>query len=264
MERAPLRPVPDRPSGPVSDATAIARVSAALPELGEREHVALALAAVAGRSRGQIALRLGVDEREVAEVLARARKQLRRTLAQLSGSGWCERAERLISDRIDGALAAGDEPRLDVHLRNCPRCVEHERRLVQATDALVEGAAPAPSGPALAPPSAAAPAAPTPESAAPAPESAAPAPESAAPAPESAAPAPESAVSAPAASVAAAPVSASGSAASSGDAAESPTERRSALEWAAAVGWNVLIAVAVILALAALALALAGALGAQI
>ena len=60
-------------------------------------------------------------------------------MAALPGSGWCERAERLISDRIDGALPERDEPRLDVHLRNCPRCVEHERRLVQATDALVAG-----------------------------------------------------------------------------------------------------------------------------
>ena len=57
----------------------------------------------------------------------------------LPGSGWCERAERLISDRLDGALDTRDEARLDVHLRNCPRCVEHERRLVQATDALLGG-----------------------------------------------------------------------------------------------------------------------------
>jgi hypothetical protein len=28
-----------------------------------------------------------------------------------------------------------------VHLRNCPRCVEHERRLVQATDMLMAEAA---------------------------------------------------------------------------------------------------------------------------
>ena len=46
-----------------------------------------------------------------------------------------------------------DARRLDVHLRNCPRCVEHERRLVQATDALLAGVAPlAPRpGPALPP-----------------------------------------------------------------------------------------------------------------
>jgi Putative zinc-finger len=152
MERAPLRPVPDRPAGPVSEPEAVARVSAALPGLGEHERVALALAAVAGTERGQIALRLGLDQPELSEVLAHARKQLRRTVAQLSGSGWCERAEALISDRIDDALAERDEPRLNAHLRNCPRCVEHERRLVQATDALLEGVAPAPSAPALAAP----------------------------------------------------------------------------------------------------------------
>ena len=98
-------------------------------------------------------MRLGIDEEALAASLARARKELRRTLASLPGSGWCERGERLISDRIDGALAQRDEARLDVHLRNCPRCVEHERRLVHATDALVAGAAPAPapSAPALVP-----------------------------------------------------------------------------------------------------------------
>jgi anti-sigma factor RsiW len=90
--------------------------------------------------RGHVALRLGRDEAELSEALARARKELRRTVASLGGSGWCERSERMISDRIDGALADGDVRRLDVHLRNCPRCVEHERRLVQATDALVASA----------------------------------------------------------------------------------------------------------------------------
>jgi anti-sigma factor RsiW len=90
--------------------------------------------------RGQVALRLGRDEAELSDALARARKELRRSVATLGGSGWCERAERMISDRIDGALADGDTARLDVHLRNCPRCVEHERRLVQATDALVVSA----------------------------------------------------------------------------------------------------------------------------
>ena len=151
MERAPLRPVPGRPSGPVSDAAAVALVAAALPSLAERDRTALALAGVAGTARPAVAQRLGIDEPELAESLARARKELRRTLAPLPGSGWCERAERQISDRIDGALTPRDEQRLDVHLRNCPRCVEHERRLVQATDALVAGVAPAPLPPAIVP-----------------------------------------------------------------------------------------------------------------
>ena len=126
-------------------------VASALPELGERERTALALVALAGTARPAVAERLGIGEAELSRSLARARKELRRTVAALPGSGWCERAEGLISDRIDGALAERDEARLDVHLRNCPRCVEHERRLVQATDALMAGPAPAPSAPALAP-----------------------------------------------------------------------------------------------------------------
>jgi len=141
MERAPLRPVPGRPSGPVPDAAAVTLVAAAVPALAERDRTALALVGVAGTARPAVAMRVGIDEEALAESLARARKELRRTLAALPGSGWCERSERLISDRIDGALAQRDEGRLDVHLRNCPRCVEHERRLVQATDALVTSAA---------------------------------------------------------------------------------------------------------------------------
>jgi putative zinc finger protein len=151
MERAPLRPVPGPPTGPVPDAAAVTLVAAALPALDERDRTALALVGVAGTARPQVALRLGIDEAQLADSLARARKELRRTLAPLAGSGWCERAERLISDRLDGALGERDERRLDVHLRNCPRCVEHERRLVQATDALVAGVVPAPSPPALIP-----------------------------------------------------------------------------------------------------------------
>jgi hypothetical protein len=126
-------------------------VATALPGLDERERTALALVALAGTARPAVAQRLGIGEAELSQSLARGRKELRRTVAALPGSGWCERAEGLISDRIDGALAERDEARLDVHLRNCPRCVEHERRLVQATDALVAGVAPAPSAPMLAP-----------------------------------------------------------------------------------------------------------------
>jgi hypothetical protein len=229
MEPAPLRPVPGRPSGPVPDAAAVGLLTAAVPALEERERVALALVALAGTPRPAVAMRLGVDAAELSKSLARARKQLRRTLAPLPGSGWCERAERLISDRLDGELAGSDEPRLDAHLRNCPRCVEHERRLVQATDALVASVAPAPSAPALVPageesaPAGGAPAGSGAGAAAPAP----------APVPAAAEPAPLPA-------------------------------RRPRRELASAVSWNVLLAIAVVLALASLALALAGALGAQL
>jgi hypothetical protein len=215
MERAPLRPVPGRPTGPIPDAAAVTLVAAALPALGERDRIALALVALAGTARPAVAMRLDIAEEELADSLARARKELRRTLAALPGSGWCERSERLISDRIDGALAERDEARLDVHLRNCPRCVEHERRLVQATDALVAGVAPAPSAPA---------------------------------------PVPQAR---PVAKPELATV----------EAITKPSEaaraRRSSRELAGAVGWNALLVVAIVLALASLALALAGALGAQ-
>src|SRR5829696_2907673 len=217
MERAPLRPVPGRPSGPVPDAAAATLVAAALPALGQHDRTALALVGLAGTARSAVAMRLGIAEEELADSLARARKELRRTLAALRGSGWCERSERLISDRIDGALAERNEARLDVHLRNCPRCVEHERRLVQATDALLAGVAPAP-----------APAAP---------------------------------VVAPAAEPAAKP------ALTAVERAAKPPEtspaRRSTRELASAIGWNALLVFAIVLALGSLALALAGALGAQ-
>jgi hypothetical protein len=155
MERAPLRPVPARPAGRVDPAAAVREVTAALPALEPLEVRALALVALADRPRPEVAQLLGIEEEELGALLAAARKELRQTITQLSGSGWCERAEGLISDRLDGAVGETDGRRLDVHLRNCPRCVEHERRLVQATDALLAGIAPARPRPA--PPSGEAP-----------------------------------------------------------------------------------------------------------
>jgi hypothetical protein len=201
-------------------------VVTALPGLGERERTALALVALAGTARPAVAERLGIGEAELAAALARARKELRKTVAALPGSGWCERAEGLISDRIDGALAERDEARLDVHLRNCPRCVEHERRLVQATDALVAGAAPAPSAPELVP--------------------------TGEPALGEEHPAPV-------------PVLRPTDAATAERAEREPEAkpaRRSSRELAGAFGWTALIVFAILLAVAALAIALAGALGA--
>jgi Putative zinc-finger len=228
MEHAPLRPVPGRPVGPVPDAAAVTLVAGAVPGLNERDRTALALVSLAGTARPAVAQRLGIGEEELADSLSHARKQLRRTLAALPGSGWCERAERMISDRIDGVLAERDEARLDVHLRNCPRCVEHERRLVQATDALVAGVAPSPSAPA-----------PVLEQRAPE-----------APDGEAAQARGRGALAASAASQPAAPTP------------EEAAARRSARELAGARA--VLIAIVILLVLAALALALAGALGVQL
>jgi hypothetical protein len=137
MEHAPLRPVPARPAGPIDPAAATRAVAAWLPTLPPEAVDALALVGFSERPRGEVATSLGVSERDLGELLASARKELRQTLETLPGSGWCERAEGLISDRLDGPLADVDARRLDVHLRNCARCVEHERRLVQATDAVV-------------------------------------------------------------------------------------------------------------------------------
>jgi hypothetical protein len=145
MEHAPLRPVPSRAAGPIDPAAAARELAAALPDLTEVEARALALVAVAAVPRADAGVALGVDERTLSDVLATARKELRRTVTTLPGSGWCERAERLISDRLDGSLGDTDARRLDAHLRNCPRCVDHERRLVQATDAWVSTLAPSPA-----------------------------------------------------------------------------------------------------------------------
>jgi putative zinc finger protein/sigma-70-like protein len=135
----------------VSDPEAVRHLASHVPAADERDRLALALVALAGHGRAEVARRLGIDEEEVSAALARARKELRRTVLPLPGSGWCERAERLISDRLDDALPEREERRLSPHLRNCPRCVEHERRLVQATDALIARLPTAPASPYLAP-----------------------------------------------------------------------------------------------------------------
>lgn len=148
MERAALRPVPQRPSGPVDPAQALAHVEATLPGVDEAARQALALVDLVGRTRPEVCVETGIAAPDLAEALARARKALRRAAFPLPGSGWCERAERLLSDELDGALEDPGPRRLAAHLANCERCVEHERRLWQARDQLVitfeETRAPAP------------------------------------------------------------------------------------------------------------------------
>src|SRR4051812_34926705 len=152
MEHAPLRPVPARPAGPIDPATGLREVGDWLPALDPLAARALALVVLAERPRDDVAASLGVSEEELGKLLAGARKELRQTVATLGGSGWCERAEGLISDRLDGALAGTDVRRLDVHLRNCARCVEHERRLGQGTHAPLPGPGGRPAPPAPLPP----------------------------------------------------------------------------------------------------------------
>src|SRR3954452_2098746 len=137
VEQATLRPVPLRPVGPVDPAEALAHVLAALPDLSEDAARALSLIEIAGRTRATASGELESSAEVLAELLYSARKALRRSMFPLSASGWCERAERLLSDRIDGVLTPPGPARLDVHLRNCERCVAHERRLSQAREKLV-------------------------------------------------------------------------------------------------------------------------------
>jgi hypothetical protein len=138
MEGKPLRSVPGRLPGPVNPVHALAQVQVTLPELGSAAQRALAVVDLGGLSRAEAAGELELSEAELSRVLATARKALRRTLASLPSDGWCERAERLISDRLDDALAPNGRARLDAHLSSCERCVAHERKLIQAHDLLVE------------------------------------------------------------------------------------------------------------------------------
>jgi anti-sigma factor RsiW len=137
VEQATLRPVPLRPVGPVDPSEALAHVIGALPDLSEDAARALSLIEIAGRTRGKALEELEISADVLAELLYSARKALRRSIFPLSASGWCERAERLLSDRVDGVLTPPGPARLDVHLRNCERCVDHERKLSQAREQLV-------------------------------------------------------------------------------------------------------------------------------
>jgi Putative zinc-finger len=137
VEQATLRPVPLRPVGPVDPSEALAHVLGSLPDLSEDAARALALIEIAGRTRDNALGEMEVSADTLAELLYSARKALRRSVFPLSASGWCERAERLLSDRIDGVLTPPGPARLDVHLRNCERCVDHERKLSQAREQLV-------------------------------------------------------------------------------------------------------------------------------
>ncbi|HEV7845207.1 MAG TPA: zf-HC2 domain-containing protein [Thermoleophilaceae bacterium] len=280
MEHAPLRPVPARPAGPIDPATAAREVEAWLPTLPPATARAFALVVLAERPRAEVAAQLSISGPELGEQLAAARKELRQTVVTLGGSGWCERAEGLISERLDGTLPDRDAGRLDVHLRNCTRCVEHERRLVQATDALILSLGR--SGPSPAPPLAEAPPGEAPAAEAPpgeAPPVEAP-PQEAPPVeapPEELPPveeppgdgAPKEAPPAGARDRAA-----PGAAPPAGAPAPTPAQIAAAAEVlvvvrtrrqiAAAVVWNLMIVLAVLLAVAAIALTVAGIMGAEL
>jgi hypothetical protein len=130
MEAAVLRSAPDAE-------LVLAQVQRTLPDLAARAQRALALVDLGGVPRADAALELGLAADELAPLLAAGRKALRRTLGPLPADGWCERAELLISDRLDGAISPAGERRLDAHLTGCERCATHERRLAEARDLLL-------------------------------------------------------------------------------------------------------------------------------
>jgi hypothetical protein len=114
-------------------------VFAALPELDAVPRRALALAALAELPRAGIASEVGLAGAELSAALAVARKALRRTRTELGSGGRCERAERALSDRLDGALAPMEARFLDAHLARCTRCATHERELATALEELRAG-----------------------------------------------------------------------------------------------------------------------------
>ena len=124
-----------------------------------------------------------------------------------------------------------------MHLRNCTRCVEHERRLVQATDSLLAGVAPLSGRPGAA----LGPTALVPVGEDPVPEDERTAEGETL---QEAAPAPSSAQIAAAAEVL--------------------VTARTRRQLATAVTWNVMIAIALILTIATIALIVAGILGAHL
>jgi putative zinc finger protein len=120
---------------PVHGDGAEQHVFAALPDLDAIPRRGLALT-LAGVPRAGIASELGLAGAELSAVLATARKSLRRTRAELPSGGRCERAERALSDRLDGATSAMDERFLEAHLTRCARCRTHELELAAALEEL--------------------------------------------------------------------------------------------------------------------------------
>jgi hypothetical protein len=111
---------------------------AALPELDAVPRRGLALA-LAGVPRAGIASELGLSGAALSAELAAGRKAVRRTRVELGSGGRCERAERALSDRLDGVLSELDARFLDAHLARCSRCRTHEAELTTALDELRAG-----------------------------------------------------------------------------------------------------------------------------
>lgn len=122
-------------------------VFTALPELPAVERRVLALLDLAGADRAAAATETGLEDTALRFAAKRARKALRREAAPLSAGARCERAELLLSDRLDAPLRRDDRRWLEIHLSRCPRCAEHETLLAAARLALREAFEAAPSSP---------------------------------------------------------------------------------------------------------------------
>lgn len=133
-------------------------VFALLPELGAVERRVLALLELTEAGRAAAAADTGLDETALRFAAKRARKALRRGSAPLSAGARCERAELLLSDRLDAPLARQERKWLEIHQARCPRCAEHATRLATAREELrASFVAEPPPAPAPAPPPAPAP-----------------------------------------------------------------------------------------------------------
>jgi hypothetical protein len=100
-----------------------------LPELPAIERRVLALLELAAADRAATMADTGLDDTALRFAAKRARKALRRGSAPLAAGARCERAELLLSDRLDSPLKRPDRKWLEIHLARCPRCEEHEALL---------------------------------------------------------------------------------------------------------------------------------------
>lgn len=129
-------PAAGQPAGSLRD-RAERHVFARLPDLPAVERRVLALLELADGDRAAAGADTGLDDTALRFAAKRARKALRRESAPLSAGARCERAELLISDRLDAPLPRDDRRWLEVHLGRCPRCAEHQRLLAAAREELL-------------------------------------------------------------------------------------------------------------------------------
>jgi hypothetical protein len=100
------------------------------------ERRVLALLELAGADRDAAARDTGLDEDALRTAAASARRALRRTRKPLVSGARCDRAELLISDRLDTTLDRHARKWLEIHVARCPRCEEHETLLAEAREEL--------------------------------------------------------------------------------------------------------------------------------